>query len=107
MKRLFKDNTFNIGFWCGLIIFAASNFLSFVSAVHRYDTRLIKLSTGGYEWGFPFTMFKIFIGYPGGEEFYWLSVIANISTALVCSFLIGLAFRFVWSKPGNSRLRSN
>jgi hypothetical protein len=103
MKKLFQDNSFNTGFWSGLILFALFNFLSYISALHTYDTRPIKISGGGYEFGFPFTMYGISGGYPIVEAYSWSAITANILTTLVCSFVIGLVFKLIWSNVRKPR----
>ena len=96
MNELFKDNAFNIGFWSGISLFVVFNFLSYVIA-HKPNNSGVNLVHGIDEIGFPFTLYI-----EGGEfpvnQIIWAGLIANFSVAIVFSFVIGLIFKFLWSK---------
>ncbi|MDQ3181583.1 MAG: hypothetical protein M3Q33_13810 [Acidobacteriota bacterium] len=103
MNKLFQNTAFNLGFWCGLVLFAFINFLSYIKAIHEFSTAdfaiaPIRFSSGGYSFGFPFILYKTEIGYPNHFYFVWSGLIANILIAIVFSFIVGFVVNFMWSK---------
>src|SRR3712207_321621 len=105
MHKLISYAAFKIGFWSGIFLFVVLNLLSYELSRHKYDTLPIKFAdAGGYEMGFPFTLYVWSFGYPFNFYFVWSGLIADILIALVFSFVLGLIFKFVWSKSASRRL---
>jgi hypothetical protein len=96
MKKLFHHTAFILGFWSGIGSFFLLNCLSLVNSYNEYQKAAI--SAGAYYIGFPFKASLTFIGNPSGNEILWLGLAGDILIALICSFAIGLAFKFIWSK---------
>lgn len=90
MSKFFRSRIFIFGFFVGFIIF----FL-ITDYVDKKDRGIC--FDCEEKFGFPFYFLET-----GGQAFserYILSgLIGNILFALICSFILGLIFKFVWQK---------
>ena len=103
MSKLFQNNAFSLGFTVGFILIILINF---VNSIISYQNFLqSKFSAGGYIIGFPFTFYKVEIGFLNYFYFIWFGLFADILIALIFSFLLGLTFKFVWSKISSRRTK--
>lgn len=90
------DTAFKVGFSFGILLMVLANF--YTSFPDGGINRGGAICFDCYEtWGFPFAMHE------SGtilhlNQFIWAGVVANISVAIVFSFISGLILRFVWSK---------
>jgi hypothetical protein len=96
MKKLFHNKAFILGFWGGIGLFSLLNCLSLIVSYNEYQKRAI--SAGAYYIGFPFKANLTYIGNPSVTEILWVGVVADILIALICSFAMGLVFKFVLLK---------
>ncbi len=108
MKNLIKSKMFFVGFIIGAILFVALNLLSDSTTsyyVHQY--------------GFPFSFHEWKLGDSISQvgnlplyeyetiivdRFIWIGFIGNIFVTVIFSFVVGLVFKFVWSKIVSRRL---
>lgn len=99
MNNLIKGKLFNIGFSFGIILIILGNFYTLLTDNSRaicfdcYKT-----------WGFPFVMHE------SGtmlhlSNFIWSGVVANVFIAIFFSFIVGLIFKFIWSKLPEKQLK--
>jgi hypothetical protein len=98
MSKLFCNKAFNLGFFITFGLFGFLNYLVYIVSNNVNNNSVITFSAGGYIVGFPFVFYQVIIGHPNIFDFRWLFLIANILIAVVFSLLIGLIFKFVWSK---------
>jgi hypothetical protein len=101
MNKLFQNTAFIYGLSFGLILFIILNFLSAILS-HRPG---IQSCHAIYESGFPVTAHVKEAGFYYVNQFVWSGVIANATVALIASFIIGLSFKFIWSRITSHRLR--
>ena len=91
MKDFIKDKAFWVGFIIGILAVISGNIFSFFI---NFDAMCFDC----YEtWGFPFAI------YESGtmshlSRFIWAGVVANFFLTVVFSFILGLIFKFIWSK---------
>src|SRR5688572_11398378 len=90
-SKLFKNKIFLFGFIIGIITFICLNYYSIMLAFEDMCLHCIR------NFGFPFYFYEsgTIAHY---EEITYSVLIINILIAITCSFLIGLIFKFVWSK---------
>jgi hypothetical protein len=100
MRRLILNYAFNLGFLTGILLFIAINLYADRPLANK-ATRLCFHCLN--EWGFPFRYFEAG-GNPGIERYFWLGLVGDIFVALIFSFLVGLVFKFVWSKLASRRI---
>ena len=94
MLKLY-DTAFKIGFCANALIFVILNAVSYWVGRLKYKNSPIHFTPDlGFGWGFPFEMTRY-------ETFS-----LNILIIAVCGFIVGLFFRFVWSKFRKSNLNS-
>jgi hypothetical protein len=100
MGELLKNKAFKLGVLSGVLFFLIANIYSVLP-----PTRADQVCFDCYEsFGFPFVF------YESGtishlSQFIWAGVVANISIALFAGFILGLIFKFVWSKIAQRRFR--
>ncbi len=97
MKNLIKNRAFVLGSASGILIFAALNVYdslpeSDAVCFHCYET-----------FGFPFSYLGTG-GYFTHTDILWAGLFADILVAILFSSVIGLIFKFVWSKILSPRL---
>lgn len=96
MKKTFQNISFNVSFWCSIIIFVFLNILP-----HRTYDFAITIT----DRGFPFSLFREAISGSSINYIIWSGLIANFVIALICSFVIGLTVSYFWSKFFSIRLK--
>lgn len=105
MSKLFQNKAFKLSFSCGLILSVLINYLSYVKSYYDFTHPQFEFSVGSYSAGFPFPFYIAVIGFPNHFYFIWIHLITDILIAVVFSFIIGLIFRFVWSKISPRRIK--
>jgi tryptophan-rich sensory protein len=105
VRNLIKNRSFLIGFVCGLLLFLCANILIFLNSHCHHCVRVA---------GFPLVFWEQFMGNinftpeKGSsnndfENFYPFNLISDIAIAIIFCFVIGLIFKFIWSKILSSR----
>ena len=97
MSKLFKDKAFLIGFFCGVILFVC---LNYYTVMQNYDGLCFDCI---FYFGFPFTSVE-HGGYVTRTIIHWLGLFADFLITLIFSFILGLIFKFVWSKIAARKL---
>ncbi|MGI8786859.1 MAG: hypothetical protein ACR2HG_03760 [Pyrinomonadaceae bacterium] len=103
MRKLFKIKSFKYGFILGIFLSSIIQLLEYANYLSERES-LINLSRAGIHidtishWGIPFPIFY-------GGHFILAGLIANISVALIFSFLLGSTFKLVWSKISSRRMK--
>lgn len=88
------DKAFKVGFCFNILIFVILNIISCANAYYKDAQSGIHFSNYfGPSWGFPFEM----------TDYVFFSV--NIFIIAGCGFVVGLLFRYIWSKMGKQGLR--
>lgn len=96
LYKFFKNTAFNIGFVLGIVMFLFLQYYDHLRNVW-WEEKLYQLSKEGlsidiiWSWGLPFPMY-----YWG--QIFLIGIIGNIVVAIIFSFILGLIFKFVWSK---------
>ena len=107
MKKLIQSKMFIFGFVLGVLALTAINYQSYLS---NRGSILGK----PYSFGYPFDLYvekgysyELYLknGFTNSSEILYLGLIVDIFFALFCSFFVGLAFKFVWSKISARKLR--
>lgn len=83
------DTAFKIGFSLTVLVFVILNTLSYLSEIAQiklWKSGGIDFGEGQPIWGFPYDMTNPYL------------FAVNIFIIVVCGFIEGLIFRFVWSK---------
>ena len=103
MDKLY-DKAFKVGFWCNALLFIVVNIISCVATVSEYESKSQLADAGGYSFGFPFEIYRNYIGYPYSEiGFTPFGVIKNTFFIAGCGFVIGLLSKFIWAKISSRR----
>ena len=98
MYKLY-NKAFKVGFGVNILIFVILNIISFIVSYNKYMDRETKFAHDGYSWGFPFVMYEDFTGYPTSNIGFSLEgTVLNTFIIAGCGFVLGLLFRFTWSK---------
>jgi hypothetical protein len=97
MKYLFQNTGFIIGFWGGIIVLLILNF------VLSSTTNI--LSNIATDYGFPFLAYRTNLSSNYSTYVFWPGLIADIATALVISFVIGIGLKSIWSTFNRRKLR--
>ena len=97
------DRAFKVGFCANILIFVILNIISLIVAIYESQKTLrlelyVVDSCLYQDWGFPLEMSNCF-----GLNPY--SIIINIFFIVICGLILGLIFRFVWSKIKARSLR--
>lgn len=99
MNKLFQNESFNLGFWSCITLFGLLNIFSYKSSNELpIDSNIRLADVGGYNIGFPFTLYKAEYGYPFQFYFVWTGLISDILICLIFSLVIGLTLKIIWSK---------
>ena len=111
MNKLNQGKAFNSGFLLGFILFLITNLISFLvyrievgeSVARNLSSSKISIDTISY-FGFPF---PIFYGksYYSLNQFNLAALVVNILAAIFFSFVVGLTFKFIWSKISSRRVK--
>lgn len=86
MKIHSLNTAFDLGFWIGILLFIGVNVYGFNENPARLDD---------ISFGIPFSI------QDGGylfEDVIWLGLFGDILFAIFFSLILGLVFKFVWSK---------
>ena len=99
MRNLRRNSSFHLAFGWSMISFLITNLIIHVYAKYRFEnppSSEIRFShLGGFESGFPFTMYVFgFRGYLFAENWIWSGLIGNFLVAIVASFAMGALW--VW-----------
>jgi hypothetical protein len=101
-RKMFKlyDTAFKVGFCVNILIFTVLNINDYFEALAE-DKRLKSIGisfsgSSGIAWGFPYDWI--------GFGLFGFSVL-NIVIIAFCGFILGLIFKFVWSKIAPKKLR--
>ncbi len=54
--------------------------------------------------GFPLPVFVELPPFSGEKDFFWFSIVIDIFVAIFFSFIVGLIFKFIWSKISARRV---
>jgi hypothetical protein len=95
------DRAFKVGFGVNILIFIILNYNNYIFAYYKdqfYKTTKLNLSGGcdGLDWGIPFKMMTCYWAWYGDLNPALVSI--NIFFSIVCGIVLGLIFRFIWSK---------
>lgn len=99
MKNLIKNKAFDIGFIIGMFLFILINL--WVEKIRRGTGICFDCVE---EYGFPFFYLETG-GNPSFMKILWIGLIGDIFIAIFFSFIIGLIFKFLWSKPSSKQLK--
>ena len=89
-------------------IFGALSGLLIIGILHKFTADFSQVTEEcmfRQLFGFPFLQFEKCEGDISFTHIYWLGMFGNILFAIVFSFLVGLVFKFVWSKLASQKLR--
>lgn len=100
MSKLFRNKFFNLGFWTTFFLFVFLNFGVYSTSYSESLALKPYFGAGSeaYVVGFPFYFYQTWTGYPNYSDFRLFLLIANIAIAVICSFVIGFIFKFVWAQ---------
>ncbi|MEP6787338.1 MAG: hypothetical protein ABJB40_02825 [Acidobacteriota bacterium] len=98
MNKFFKNRAFTFGFLFGIVTFLAANALDYLRYVKQIDD-LLGLQRGNSPLfidvisriGLPLPIFY-------GGQFVPLGLVLDILISVIFSFVLGILFRFIWSK---------
>ena len=98
MNKLLENRAFKLGFLVGILFFVFANVYA------SLPEREISICFDCYvTYGFPFAMYE-----SGSilhlKEFIWVGVVANVSATIFFSIILGLIFKYVWSKISSRRV---
>ncbi len=104
MNNLSESRAFNLGLWCGIVLFVVLNVLNYSNSRDcSLNSQIYFLSGDDCISGFPLFMYNRGLASPNGSYIIWVGLIGNILIALVFSFVLGLIFKFIWSKIATRR----
>ena len=90
-EKMIRAKAFGAGLAIGLLLFISVNYFDYITK------NMFVCDDCMLSFGFPFTLYQ-----EGGfitiKEVLWFGLIADILIAIIFSFIVGLIFRFVWSK---------
>ena len=97
------DKAFRVGVGINLLLFLILNIGSCAVAEaeylnRNYSNQGLRLSSGGYKWGFPFDMYYNFYGFPNDIGFDLFGLIGNALAVVLCSFVTGFLSQIIWSE---------
>ena len=88
------DKAFKVGFGVNFLLFLIANILSCLISYDDYSNRKIKFSHSGYSWGFPFEMYRHYLGYPSNDIGFTMGgVVLNTFVIVFCGFILGFMFK--------------
>ena len=100
MSKLLQNKAFMIGFASGIfssIIIQLTAYAHYVISKNNFTNPSGMNIDMVWRWGIPFPIFY-------GESFNAGGLIGNTLVAIVFSFILGLIFKFVWSKISQNKL---
>lgn len=103
MNKIFQHKSFKIGFIIGILLFISANIYTTIPDRGKGEG----FSFDGYEtFGFPFALHE------SGtmahlNQFIWAGVVADITIAIVFSFVVAILFDFIWTKFLSRRTKLN
>lgn len=86
------DTAFKVGFGLTVLVFVILNLISYFTTEDEFVKRGFNPPIGA-KWGFPLA-----VANHSGWEIEPLSFSINVFIIVGCGFIIGLIFKFVWSK---------
>ncbi len=90
------NKAFKVGFAFNIFLFIIFNFISFAVSYDEYESG-IQFDHGGYSWGFPFEMYRYYLGYPNNDiGFTGDGVIVNTFIITGCGFVVGFLLKSFW-----------
>lgn len=91
MSKLFRSKAFLVGFFSGVILFICLNYYTVMQAYDYlcFDCMML--------FGFPFTSVE-HGGFVTHTNICWFGLFADFLITIICSFILGLILKFVWSK---------
>jgi len=104
MSKLY-NKAFKVGVYVNILIFVILNIISFIIAHNEYMNRETNFAHDGYSWGFPFELYRYFIGHPSDVGFSLEGTFLNTLFIAICSFAVGLFFRFLDRKDRHSTMK--
>jgi len=96
MSKLFQNIVFILGLLCGTV------FYFWITITIDRRSRGIPCFDCQWETGFPFAYHQE-SGFVEPSRYLWFGLIADVIIAVIFSFIIGLIFRFIWSKISSHR----
>lgn len=96
MSKLFNNKAIVTGFFSGIVLFLCLNYYTVMQAFDNMCFDCMRV------FGFPFTFVETG-GYVTHTDIFWFSLIVDILIALIFSAVIGLIFKFIWSKLSKRR----
>lgn len=106
MSKLFKERAFRYGFLLGFILFLIIHVYNFWEIMTIVEPVSSQISIGLiYYFGFPFPIFEWNHYSPIARQFYFLGLAVNMLIALIFSIVLGLIFKFIWSKISARKLK--
>ena len=94
MKRLIVSKEFFAGFLGGVFFFICINIIDTIQMLRNLCHHCVE------KYGFPFNFYESLPMV--SENFLWFGLIGDILFAIVFSFIVGLFFKYLWSKVSNS-----
>lgn len=98
MLTWFQNRAFNLGFLIGFFLMVNINYFS------QFSRPKINIIHDPHRIGFPFTAYE-WDGYFQPASILWFGLTADIFIAVTFSFLLGIIFKFVWSKIRARKLK--
>lgn len=93
------NKAFKVGFGINILLFLILNIISCFVAYSEYSNAAIKFAHGGYSWGFPFEMYRNYLGYPMNDIGFTLGgVILNTFVITACGFICGFVAKSIWAE---------
>ena len=97
MRDLLRNGAFHLAFGWSMLVFAVVNLLVHVYKLNlfqnRYNSGHAIAHAGGFESGFPFTMYSFgFKSYLFDENWVWSGLFGNILVAAATSFVAGVTW---------------
>lgn len=100
MRKLFSNRAFVFGFALDILLFSVINFLSYTGS------RASLCGSPPYSFGFPYNFYKEYLdkSCKTSGQILWFGLIADVFITITLSFLLGLIFKFIWSKFASRRI---
>lgn len=100
MSKLFRNTSFNLGFWITFLLFVFLNYWVYSTSYSESLALKPIFGTGSeaYVVGFPFYFYQTWTGNPNYSDFRLFLLIANIAIAVICSLVVGFIFKLVWAQ---------
>jgi hypothetical protein len=95
MKKLTKPILFAVGFFGSISIFVIANLFPFSMTQSNRLANPLNSYFGGKAYGFPFTFYVQWDGFPAETSLAWTAAAINLIIAVSCGLLVGFALRTV------------